>query len=229
MTVTTTERTRPAPRRLHRHGLVVGRARRRHRAVGQAEDRGLLYAFGGQAVGLCQEIPLPSGGELSRRSSPTARSRRSSTPRPTTCICRPRAPRPKPASTSSSTSRSPTMFPMAAPSRNVPRGRRGAGVGLSAPPREPLPLDQEADRRRAVRQARQCRGQHQPRSARPVRSRLLALSGRRHAGRRHAADRHPLHRRAGIPGRAGQGGARAVRATGAAGRQPRRGEPDPGA
>ena len=48
-----------------------------------------------------------------------------------------------------------------------------------------------------------------------------------HAGRRDAADRHPLRRRADLPDGAGEGGARAVRAARAAGRQPGRRQHDP--
>ena len=69
-----------------------------------------------------------------------------------------------------------------------------------------------ADRRRRVRQAGQRRGQHQPRPPGPDRPDLVALHRRGHAGRRDAADRHPLHRRARISARAGQGGERALRA-----------------
>ena len=103
--------------------------------------------------------------------------------------------------------------------RSLQEGRRRAGARLSAPPREPFPLDQGRDRRRALRQAGAGGMQHQPRPARPVRSLLLALHGGRHARRRHAADRHPLRRRAGISDGAGQkrvgapGAARAARAT----------------
>ena len=78
-----------------------------------------------------------------------------------------------------------------------------------------------------VRQARQRRGQYQPRPPRQDRSHLVALPGRRHARRRDAADRHPLHRRSGISDRAGPCGARAIGAAGAARRQSGCREPDP--
>ena len=103
--------------------------------------------------------------------------------------------------------------------RGLPQGRRGAGARLSAAAREPFPLCQAADRSRPVRQARQRRGEHQPRSSRQGRSNLVALPGRGHAGRRDAADRNPLYRRARLPDRADPCGARAVGATGAARRQ----------
>ena len=92
--------------------------------------------------------------------------------------------------------------------RGLPQGRRGARARLSAPAREPFPLDPEADRRRRIRQAGQRRGQHQPRPAGQVRSQFVALHRGGHAGRRDAADRHPLRRRARVPARAGQGGER---------------------
>ena len=66
---------RTASRRLHWHGLVVGRARRRHQALGQDRDRRLLHALGGQAHGIRREIRLPAGGELRRRAGrPASRS-----------------------------------------------------------------------------------------------------------------------------------------------------------
>ena len=49
------------------------------------------------------------------------------------------------------------------------RGRGRARARLSAPAREPFPLDQARDRRRPLRQAGAGRRQYQPRPARPVR------------------------------------------------------------
>ena len=45
---------RAAARRLHRHGLVVGRSGRRHPALGQARDRRLLHPLRGKAQDLRQ-------------------------------------------------------------------------------------------------------------------------------------------------------------------------------
>ena len=105
-------------------------------------------------------------------------------------------------------------------------GRRRAGARLSAPAREPLPLDQGRDRCRPLRQAGAGRVQHQPRPARPLRPLVLALHRGRHAGRRDAADRHPLRRRAGVPDGPGQERVGAAGAARASRRQPGRGQHD---
>src|SRR3972149_7035229 len=47
----------------------------------------------------------------------------------------------------------------------TPQGGRGAGPWLSAAQGNPFPLDTPPDRRRGIRQDRQCRSQYQPRPA----------------------------------------------------------------
>ena len=188
-------------------------------------DRRLLHALGAKAPGIRREVRLPGGAELrgdprrpgdrgdhqhdaeqraSSRRRRGRRSRQARVPRQADRQHRRRRPRHH---------------------RGLPQGRRGARARLPAAAREPFPLDQREHRRGRVRQAGQRRGQHQPRPPRQDRSHLVALYRRGHAGRRHAADRHPLHRRARIPHRADHGGQRALRAAGAARRQPRRREP----
>ena len=163
-----------------------------------------------------------------RRSSTTARSRRSSTPRRTTCIWKPRAPPPPRASTCSSTSRSPTRSPRGAPSPR-PAARRawcsrsatsGGAKAISAG---------SADRSTTGVFGRLVNAEANISRDRlgQDRSHLLALHRRGHARRRDAADRHPLHRRARIPDRPGEGGERQIRAAGAARRQSGRREPGP--
>ena len=154
-----------------------------------------------------------------RPSSRIKASRRSSIPRRTMCTWKRRARQRPPASTSSSTSRSPIRSRRPQAHRGLPAGRRRPGARLSAPAREPFPLDQAADRGRRVRQDGQCRGQYQPRPARPVRYQFMALHRRGHAGRGDAADRRALRRRARLSHRPDQSGERAIRAIGAAGRQ----------
>ena len=116
-------------------------------------DRGLLHALGRQAARIRREIRLPRRPRAMRRSSTIARSRRSSTPRPTTCISRPRA------GGGSRQARLPRQADRQH-GRGRPRdrasvreGRRRAGARLPAPPRKPFPLDQVRDRRGPLRQA----------------------------------------------------------------------------
>ena len=103
-------------RRLHRHGLVVGRAGRRHQALGQARDRRLLHALGGQARGVRQEIRLPGRRKATRRAGRSRDRGDRQHHAERRASARPRGRRRRPASTSSSTSRSPTTSPKAAPS-----------------------------------------------------------------------------------------------------------------
>ncbi len=196
-------------RRLHRHGLVVGRAGRRHQALGQDRDRRVLHPLRGQARGVCEEIRLQGRralrGDSCRSGHRGDRQHHAERRAPADHACRGRgrqARLPRQADRQHR-QRRPRHH------RNLPQGRRDPGNGLSAPPREPFPLGQAADRRRHVRHAGQRRSQHQPRPARQDRPVVVALSGRRHAGRRDAADRHPLRRRADLSDGAGEGGARA--------------------
>ena len=152
-------------------GLVVGRAGRRHQALRQAGDRRLLHALRGQAPRLRRQVRLPRrrqlrgdpGGSLDRgdrqhhaqQRAPgnhpgRGRGRQARVPRQADRQHGRRRPRHR---------------------RGLQEGRRGAGARLSAPAREPLPLDQGRDRRRALRQAGAGRVQHQPRPARPLRPR----------------------------------------------------------
>ena len=191
--------TRAAARRLHRHGLVVGRARRRHRALRQAQDRRLLHAFGGQArqhfAAKYQCRPAATYDEV--LADPTIEAIVNTTPNDVHLETTRAAADGRQARVPRQADR---QHGLRRPrhQRGLPQGRRRARARLSAPAREPLPLGEAADRRRRVRQAGQRRGQHQPRPAGPDRPVVLALPGRRHAGRRDAPDRHPLHRRAGI-------------------------------
>ena len=210
---------RSAPRGLYRDGMVVRRSGGCHPALGQARDPQLLHALRGKAQKLCGKIPLPAGREL-RGAAGRCRDRgdhqHHAERRASGDDLRGRSRRQ--ARLSGQADRQQHLG-RPRHHRGLPQGRRGAGARLSAAAREPFPLCQAADRRRPVRQARQRRGQHQPRPPRQGRSHLLALPGRGHAGRRDAADRNPLYRRARLPDRADPCGARAVGATGAARRQ----------
>ena len=94
---------------------MVGRAGRRDQAFRQAQDRRLLYALARKsAQAFATKYGCRAAAELRGDSGRSARSRRSSTRRRTTCIWRPRARRPRPASTSFSTSRSPIRSATAA-------------------------------------------------------------------------------------------------------------------
>ena len=179
--------------------MVVGRAGRRRHAVGRDPDRRLLHALRSEARGVRGEVRLPARPELrgdargsGRRGGdqhhPERRPPRDDAgrgprgqarlPRQADCQYRRGCPR---------------------ADRRLPGGGGRAGARLSAPPREPLPLDPRADRPRNVRDARERRGQHQPRPPGTDRPDLLAVYRGGHAGRRDAADRHPLHRRARVP------------------------------
>jgi glc operon protein GlcG len=55
---------RAVARRLYWYGMVVGRTRRRDRAIGQAQDRGLLHALRGQAEEIRDQVRLQRFAEL---------------------------------------------------------------------------------------------------------------------------------------------------------------------
>ena len=206
--------------------MVVGRAGRRRQALQRDRDRRLLHALGGQAARLRGEVRLPRRREL--RGDPRGRIDRGDRQH----HAQQRASRDHPAGGRGRQARLPRQADRQHGRRGrrdratLPGGRRRARARLSAPAREPFPLDQGRDRRRPLRQAGAGRGQHQPRPARQDRPLVVALSGGRHAGRRHAADRHPLRRRAGNADGPGRARLRHARAARAAGRQSRRRQPD---
>ena len=159
------------------HGLVVGRAGRRRQALDRVRDRRLLHAAPKTSARAFAAKYGCRAPPATRRSSRTPRSRRSSTPRPTTCISRP------PGMAADAGKHVFLDKPIANTVARRPRdrahlreGRHRARARLSAPPREPFPLDQGRDRRRPLRQAGAGGRQYQPRPARQDRPLLVALS-----------------------------------------------------
>ena len=110
----------------------------------RARDRRLLHALAGQAPRLRGEVRLPRRRELrGDPGRPLDRGDRQHHAQQRAPGDHPAGGR-RPASTCSSTSRSPTRCAKGMAIAEVCKtGRRRAGARLSAPPREPFPLDQE--------------------------------------------------------------------------------------
>jgi hypothetical protein len=205
------------------HGMVVGRAGRRHEALREVQHRRLLLPLRGETRSVCEEIFLSRcalvRGDSGRQEHRGDHQHHAELGAPRDHRRRGQgrqAHLPRQADRQQHRRR-------ARADRGLPQGQSGARARLPAQAREPFPLDQGQPGQ--VRQAGQRRGQHQPRPAGQDRPELVALYRRGHARRRDAADRHPLHRCPRISARSGQGGERAFRAPGAARRQPGRGEP----
>ena len=173
------EMTRTAARRLHRHGLVVGRARRRDQALRQARDRRLLHPLGGQARAFAKKYGCRAAASYEEMlADPSIEAIINTTPNDVHLeTTRAAAEAGKHVFLDKPIAN--TVADGARHHRGLPQGRRRARARLPAAPREPFPLDQAADRRRRVRQAGQRGSQHQPRPARQDRPQLLALPGRR--------------------------------------------------
>ena len=227
-TLELSDERRTAARRLRRDGLVVGRARRRDRALGQAEDRRLLHALGGEAAKFaakygCKAAPSYEAILEDRSIEAIVNTTPNNVHLETTRLA---------AAAGKHVFLDKPIANTVAEGRAITAACREAGVvlgdRLSAPARGPVPLDPEADRRR----------RHSGGSSTPRPTSAATASGKIDLGSwRYTAE--------GMPGgvmlqigmhytdvleylhRPGQGGERQPRAARAAGRQPRRREPHP--